>query len=313
MTTYLITGGAGFIGSHIASRLIQDNHRVIVLDNFLTGKPSNIAYLQTLGGDFVFHQTDISDYNTLEPLLKNVDIVFHQAALPSVPRSVSTPLETHHHCVTATLNVLTASQRNGVKKVVYAGSSSAYGNADVDVKVETLPTNPISPYGAAKLAGETYCKVFYHTYGLETVVLRYFNVFGERQDPNSEYAAVIPKFIRIMLKDESPVIYGDGLQTRDFTYIANVVHGNLLAAHTPNIGGEVINVATGGQVSLLELVQKLNAILGKNIAPILGSPRLGDVLHSKAGITKAHDMLDYTPIVSVDEGLERLVAWSLQQ
>mgnify|MGYP006274114279 CR=1 FL=1 len=309
MTTYVVTGGAGFIGSHIAAHLLQDGHEVRVLDNLLTGREENLRYLQSLGGALQIHRASITDFESLHPVFDGAEVVFHQAALPSVPRSVTNPLETHEHCVTGTLHVLKAAQERGVRRVVYAASSSAYGDVDVQYKTETLAPDPISPYGVAKLAGEYYCKVFHTVYGLETVALRYFNVFGARQDPNSQYAAVIPKFITRMLRGEAPVIYGTGEQSRDFTYIDNVVHGNVLASIAPRASGEVMNLATGGRVSLLELVEKLNAILGTQIAAEHTDPRPGDILHSQADISKAIDLLDFAPIVDFDEGLRRAVAF----
>ena len=303
--TFIVTGGAGFIGSHIADKLLKDGHRVRVIDNLSTGNAQNMQHLNGVE----FHEVSITDKEALTPIFEGVDTVFHQAALPSVPRSVADPLETHEHCLTGTLNVLLAARDAGVRRVVYAASSSAYGDADGDQKVETMPSRPISPYGVAKLAGEYYCQVFTEVYGLETVCLRYFNVFGARQDPASQYAAVIPHFITAMLEGKRPVIFGDGLQTRDFTYIDNVVYGNLLAASAPEAAGHVINLATGGQVSVLELVEKLNRILGTSLEPIFDPPRPGDIKHSRAGIDKAGELLDFAPIVDFDSGLECTVAW----
>lgn len=311
--TYVVTGGAGFIGSHIAERLIKDGQAVRIIDNLLTGNPKNLDYLKSLDGDLEIIEGSITDLDTLQTLCKGVDYVFHQAALPSVPRSVADPLETHQHCVTGTLNVLVAARDNDVKRVVYAASSSAYGDQEGDFKVETMPPAPISPYGVAKLAGEYYLQAFYHSYGLETVALRYFNVFGARQDPKSAYAAVIPKFITVMLKGEHPTIYGDGTQSRDFTYIDNVVHGNLLASTAKAAPGETINLATGGQIVLNDLVDKLNTILGTDIAPIHGEERKGDIKHSRAGVDKAGELLGFEPIVDFDEGLRRTVDWYRQQ
>lgn len=304
MTLYVVTGGAGFIGSHIAERLLREGHTVRLIDNLLTGRQSNIDTLLN-AYPAQFHPVSVTDLDALRPIFEGADTVFHQAALPSVPRSVANPLETHEHCVTGTLNVLIAAKDGGVRRVVYAASSSAYGDVQTDVKVETIPPAPISPYGVAKLAGEYYCQAFYHTYNLETVCLRYFNVFGPRQDPTSHYAAVIPLFITAMLKGEAPVIYGDGLQSRDFTYIDNVVQGNLLASLSPNAPGEVINLALGGSVSLLELVERLNRLMGTDIQPIHADPRPGDIKHSRAGIEKAQDLLDFAPIVDFDTGLAR--------
>lgn len=304
--TYVVTGGAGFIGSHLVERLLRDGHSVRVVDNFLTGRAEN---LQHLTGDLTLHRVSITDLDALLPIFEGVDTVLHHAALPSVPRSVADPLETHRNCVTGTLNVLEAARHTGVRRVVYASSSSVYGEIEGDAKIETMPPQPKSPYGAAKLAAEYYCRVFYDTYGLETVSLRYFNVFGPRQDPASEYAAVIPKFIALMLDGKPPVIYGDGTQSRDFTYIDNVVEGNLLAARTPGVGGSYMNLATGGRVTLLELVDKLNAQLGTDYAPVLEPERKGDIKHSQASIDKAQDLLHYQPVVDFDTGLARTIAW----
>lgn len=304
--TYIVTGGAGFIGSHIAERLLKDGHRVRIIDNFCTGKRENIAHLN---GDLEVHEVSITDSEALKPIFQGVDYVFHQAALPSVPRSIDDPLTTNEFNVTGTLNVLIAARDAGVKRVVYAASSSAYGDIEGEYKTEDMPPRPLSPYGVSKLAAEYYCQAFTAVYGLETVALRYFNVFGPRQDETSHYAAVIPKFIAAMLNGQQPTIYGDGTQSRDFTYIDNVVHGNLLAAKAPDAAGEMMNLATGGRISLLELVDKLNHLLGMNFQPIFADPRPGDILHSRAGVDKARDLLDFTPIVDFDTGLARTVEW----
>lgn len=311
--TYVVTGGAGFIGSHIAERLIREGHTVRVIDNLLTGKPENLDYLRSLDGDLTIYESSITDLESLRPVMDGVEVVFHQAALPSVPRSIEDPLETHEHCVTGTLNVLIAARDAGVRRVVYAASSSAYGDQPGEHKVETMNPDPISPYGAAKLMGEYYCRVFTEAYGLETVALRYFNVFGARQDPTSTYAAVIPKFITMMLQDQRPTIFGDGTQTRDFTYIDNVVHGNLLASEAPDAAGQMMNLATGGQISLLDLVANLNDILGTELAPLHLDERPGDILHSRAGIDRAIELLDFSPVVDFHEGLKRTVDWYKQQ
>ncbi len=303
--TYLVTGGAGFIGSQLVERLLKDGHRVHVVDNLSTGKRDNLAHLS----GYAFHEVSITDLEALRPIFQGVDYVLHQAALPSVPRSVANPLETHEQCATGTLNVLLAARDAGVKRVVYAASSSAYGDIDGDFKDESMPPRPTSPYGVAKLTGEYYCQVFTECYGLETVSLRYFNVFGPRQDPASKYAAVIPLFITLMLKGERPVIYGDGLQSRDFTFVDNVIHGNLLALQAPAAVGQVMNLATGGRVNLLELVQKLNRLLGTNIEPILAPERTGDIKHSRASIDLAGQLLGYEPIVDFDAGLAQTLAW----
>ncbi|MFN8374565.1 MAG: SDR family oxidoreductase [Anaerolineae bacterium] len=312
MTTYVVTGGAGFIGSHIAERLLKEGHTVRIVDNLSTGKRSNLDALQGLG-NLEFHHVSITDKAALDPVFKGAEIVFHQAALPSVPLSVANPLATHEHCVTGTVNVLVAARDAGVRRVVYAASSSAYGDADSDSNVETMVPHPISPYGVAKLAGEYYCQAFAAVYPLETVCLRYFNVFGSRQDPTSQYAAVIPIFITAMLKGKSPTIFGDGQQSRDFTYIDNVVHGNILASQAPGVSGQVMNLATGGSVSLLDLVNKLNVILKTSIAAQHADPRPGDIKFSRANIDKARELLDFSPIVDFDEGLRRTAAWYLNQ
>jgi UDP-glucose 4-epimerase len=306
---YVVTGGAGFIGSHIAERLLREGHTVAVVDNLLTGRRTNLERLASLGGDFLFHAISITDLDSLRVAFAEADTVFHEAALPSVPRSVSHPLETHLHCATGTLTVLEAARLSDVRRVVYAASSSAYGEAEGEFKVETLTPKPISPYGAAKLAGETYCQVYHQVYGLETVALRYFNVFGPHQDPQSAYAAVIPLFITAMLRGQSPVIFGDGTQSRDFTYIDNVVQGNLLASSAPDAPGEVMNLATGGRISLLDLVDAINDVLGTAIQPRFATARDGDIKHSRADISKAAELLDFAPGISFEEGLRRTVAW----
>ena len=307
-TIYAITGGAGFIGSHLADHLLQQGHTVRVVDNLLTGKQEHVSYLQSLQGDLEFFEMSINA-GQLHRVFEGVDTVFHQAALPSVPRSVDNPMETHENCATGTLNVLIAAREAGVRRVVYAASSSVYGELPGDFKEETMSPAPISPYGVAKLAGEYYCRVFNHVYALETVCLRYFNVFGARQDPNSQYAAVIPKFITMLLRGEAPTIYGDGTQSRDFTYIENVIHGNMLASQTKNGLGEVMNLAMGQRTNLLELVDKLNNILGTTVQPTFLPARSGDIQHSMASIEKAGELLGYEPVVSVDEGLRRTAEW----
>lgn len=310
--TYIVTGGAGFIGSHIAERLLRDGQRVRIIDNYTTGKPENTAHLSRLNGDLQIHDVSITDLDALRPIFDGADYVFHQAALPSVPRSIDDPLTTHHVNVTGTLNVLLAARDGGARRVVYAASSSAYGDSEFEYKVETLKPKPLSPYGVSKLAAEYYCQAFTHVYGLETVALRYFNVFGPRQDETSQYAAVIPKFISAMLGGKPPTIYGDGTQSRDFTFIDNVVHGNLLAMQSPDAPGEVINLALGGNISLLELAQRLNRLLGTNLNPIHTPPRKGDILRSRADIHKAIDLLDFSPIVDFDTGLARTIDWFKQ-
>ncbi len=303
---YLITGGAGFIGSHIADHLLKDGQRVRIVDNFVTGKRSNLAHLS---GDLEVIEASITDLEAMYKACAGADYVLHQAALPSVPRSIDDPLTSHEFNVTGTLNVLLAARDAGVKRVAYAASSSAYGDIEGEYKVETMPPHPLSPYGASKLAGEYYCQVFTAAYGLETVALRYFNVFGPRQDETSHYAAVIPRFIAALLRGEPPIIYGDGEQSRDFTYIDNVIHGNLLALRAPEAAGKTINLATGGRVSLLDLVEKLNRLLGTAITPTHEAARTGDIKHSRAAVDLAVELLDYTPVVDFDTGLARTLAW----
>ncbi len=304
--TYIVTGGAGFIGSHIVERLLQEGHRVRVIDNFSTGKRENLA---SFSGNLEVHEVSITDRDAITPIFRGVDYVFHEAALASVPRSVANPLATNETNVTGTLNVLLAARDSGVKRVIYAASSSAYGEVDAEAQVETMPPNPVSPYGVSKLAGEFYCKAFTEVYGLETVALRYFNVFGPRQDETSEYAAVIPRFISAMMANQPPTIYGDGRQSRDFTYIDNAVHGNMLAVKAPGVAGEVMNLAVGGSVSLLALVEKLNQLLGTSLQPIHAPARLGDIRFSQADVSKAVELLDFAPVASFDTGLARTIDW----
>ncbi len=304
--TYLVTGGAGFIGSHMIDALLKAGHRVRVVDNFATGKRENLAHVMD---QIDLHEISITDAEPLAEAMQGVDYVFHLAALGSVPRSVHDPLENHEINVTGTVNVLIAARDAGVKRVVYAGSSSAYGDIDSEFKSEDMLPRPLSPYAAAKLASEHYCQVFTHVYGLETVVVRYFNVFGPRQDPLSMYAAVIPKFVIAMLDDTPPTVEGDGLQSRDFTYIDNVVDGNLLACHTPGVAGEIINVACGGRINLLDMIAVMNRYLGKQIEPVFTDPRPGDVRHSRASIDKARRLLGYEPAISFEDGLARTMAW----
>jgi UDP-glucose 4-epimerase len=309
MAVCLVTGGAGFIGSHLVEALVRAGHQVRVLDNFSTGKVENLAAvadeIDLISGD-VCHET------TVAQAVAGCELVFHQAALASVPRSLEDPLATHAACATGTLVVLHEARKAGVRRVVYAASSSAYGNQPQPQKRETDLPSPLSPYAAAKLAGEMYCAAFWHSYGLQTVALRYFNVFGPRQDPRGPYAAVIPLFILALLEGRAPVIYGDGRQTRDFAYVENVVQANLLAASVPHAAGQVFNVGSGTAISLLDLLAELNRILGTDIAPQFQPPRAGDVRDSLADITRAREVLGYRPAVSLAEGLRRTVEYYRQ-
>lgn len=305
MSTYLVTGGAGFIGSHLAEELLKRGETVRIVDDFSTGKRENLARLSK--AEFI--EGDLSTPGVAERAVAGVDIVLHQAAIPSVPRSVTDPVTSHRANVDATLNLLVAARDQGVKRVVYAGSSSAYGNTPTLPKVETMPTSPLSPYALQKLVSEQYCQLFTALYGLETVTIRYFNVFGPRQDPSSPYSGVISLFISALCEDRAPIIHGDGGQTRDFTYVGNVVDGVLRAATAPHASGEVINVATGGRISLLTLFETIRSLVGSTVAPAFGPTRAGDVRDSQADISKAARLLGYTPTVSFEDGLSNTVAW----
>jgi UDP-glucose 4-epimerase len=304
MGTHLVTGGAGFIGSHIVSALVERGDCVRVLDNLSTGHRENV---EQVGGSVEFIQGDLTNPSDVKRAVAGVELVFHQAALASVPRSVDRPLDTNAACVTGTVNLLDAARRCGVRRVVYAGSSSSYGDQPAPVKHEGLLPAPISPYAAAKTAGELYCQAFTATYALETVALRYFNVFGPRQDPKSQYAAVIPKFITEMLAGRRPTVFGDGRQSRDFTYIDNIVRGNLLAADAPTAVGHTINIACGHSFDLLQLVAGINRALGTDLQPVFEPARVGDVRESRADITLARKLLNYEPAVGFEEGLRRTV------
>jgi UDP-glucose 4-epimerase len=300
---YLVTGGAGFIGSHLAEALIARGETVRVVDNFSTGKRENVP----AGAEVV--DGDLADEGVAAAAVDGCDVVLHQAAIPSVPRSVKDPLGTHRANVDATLQVLVAARDAGVKRVVFAGSSSTYGNSAVLPKREDMKPAPLTPYALQKWAGEQYCQMFTSLYGLETVTIRYFNVFGPRQAPDSPYSGVISLFIKAVLAGRAPLIHGDGRQTRDFTYVTNVVDGVLRAATADGVAGEVINVATGGRISLLELSRALQAIVGTDITPTFGPVRDGDVKDSQADIFKARKMLGYEPRVPFEEGLRHTVAW----
>ena len=297
---YLVTGGAGFIGSHLVESLVNQGQEVRVVDNFLTGNRENLA---DFIDEIVLIEGDIRDLETCEKVVDGVDYVFHEAALPSVPRSIADPVLTNAINVEGTLNLLVASSEAKVKKVVFASSSSVYGNDPDLPKKEGKVGVPLSPYAVTKLVGEKYMQVFSEIYALETVCLRYFNVFGSRQDPHSQYAAVIPHFITSIIKGESPRIFGDGEQSRDFTYVANIVKANMLAVEMENISGEVLNIACGDRITVNTLFEKIKHFVRKDIDPVYDKPRPGDILHSFADIEKARTMLKYNPTVPFEEGL----------
>lgn len=303
MALYLVTGGAGFIGSHLAEALLKRGDNVRILDNFSSGKKANLQP----GADVV--EGDLAVAGVAARVVAGCDYVLHQAAVPSVPRSVDDPLGTHRANVEGTMQLLVAARDAGVKRLVFAGSSSTYGNSPVLPKREDMRAAPMTPYALQKHIGEQYCQLFTSLYSLETVTTRYFNVFGPRQAPDSQYSGVISLFIKALSAGQAPVIHGDGRQTRDFTYVTNVVDGVLRAATAEKVAGEVINIATGGRISLLELVRALQLILGTNVAPTFSPARAGDVKDSQADIFKARKMLGYEPTVPFEEGLRHTVAW----
>ena len=303
----LVTGGAGFIGSHIASALVADGARVRILDDLSTGHREN---LDEIGGDIDFIEGSVADEDILGRALDGVELIFHEAAIPSVPRSVEAPRQTHIASIDGTFSLLLAARDKGVRRVVYAASSSAYGDQPTLPKSEQMLPDPLSPYAVAKLVGEYYCQVFTRVYGLETVSLRYFNVFGPRQDPGSQYSGVVSRFISALLSDERPVIYGDGEQSRDFTYIDNVVAANLNAASAKDAAGKVINVANGERITLNQLLAELKELTGKqDVTAEYLEPRVGDVRHSLADITMARNLLGYQSKVDLKEGLRRTIDW----
>lgn len=303
----LVTGGAGFIGSHIASAVLAQGARVRVLDDLSTGHRENI---DEIGGDVDFINGSVADEELLAKVLDGVELVFHEAAIPSVPRSVETPKQTHIASVDGTFSLLVAARDRGVRRVVYAASSSAYGDQPTLPKSEQMLPDPLSPYAVAKLVGEYYCQVFTRCYGLETVSLRYFNVFGPRQDPGSQYSGVVSRFISALLSGERPVIYGDGEQSRDFTYIDNVVHANLNAATAPAASGKVINVANGERITLNQLLHELKELTGnQQVTAEYFEARVGDVRHSLADISMARELLGYESKVDLREGLQRTIDW----
>jgi nucleoside-diphosphate-sugar epimerase len=303
----LVTGGAGFIGSNLANELIRQGAKVSIIDNLATGFREN---LEEIEGDFEFIEGDLNDDSALQKALEGVEIVFHQAALPSVPRSVDNPQETHAACVNATFNLLLKARDAGVKRLIYAASSSAYGNQATLPKVETMRPEPLSPYAAAKLMGEYYCQVFSNVYNLETISLRYFNVFGPRQNPSSMYSGVISRFIDALMSGKTPVIYGDGEQSRDFTFVANVVNANIKASQTAKGIGQVMNCSNGERISLNQLLEVLKKITGKpDVQAEYETERAGDVKHSQADNSRAKECLDYEKLVGLEEGLEKTINW----
>ncbi|TWU61639.1 UDP-glucose 4-epimerase [Crateriforma conspicua] len=302
----LVTGGAGFIGSHLCDALIDVGAKVRVLDNLSTGFRTNVEHLVGRD-DFEFITGDASDPDVVRTAVADVDVIFHEAAMASVPRSMREPALCHAWCATSTVELLNAGQAAGVRRLVLASTSAAYGNSTFVSKRESDPVSPLSPYAAAKLAGESYCQAFYQGFGMETVVLRYFNVFGPRQDPQSEYSAVIPRFVYMILAGESPIIYGDGLQSRDFVYVGDVAKANLLAATVDGVAGGVFNVARGQRTTLLELLDTLQELLGETITPIHQPPRAGDVRDSLADVSETRNRLTFEPSVSMAEGLKRSI------
>ena len=305
MAHYLVTGGAGFIGSHLSEELVRRGHRVRVADSLITGKRSHLEQMKGIE----FLEGDLANIDFAQTAVQGCDFVLHQAAIPSVPRSVKDPLTSNRANVDGTLNVLLASRDAGVKRLVFAASSSAYGDTPTLPKHENMPTNPLSPYALQKVIGEQYLQMFTRLYGLETVAIRYFNVFGPRQDPTSPYSGVISVFATALLEKRSPTIYGDGEQTRDFTYVANVVDGVLRASEAPGASGEIINVATGGRISLNQLFEEMRKLVGADVKPAYAESRRGDVRDSQADITKARELLGYEPFVAFEEGLSKTVDW----
>ena len=305
MSKYLVTGGAGFIGSHLTEELVRRGHEVRVADSLITGKRANLAHLPAVE----FLEGDLSDLDFAHRVVGGIDYVLHQAALPSVPRSVMDPITSNRANVDATLNVLVAARDAGVRRLVFAGSSSAYGNTQVSPKHEDLPTGPLSPYALQKVVGEQYLQLFTTLYGLETVTIRYFNVFGPRQDPSSQYSGVISIFATALLENRAPTIYGDGSQSRDFTYVSNVVDGVLRACEATGASGRVINVATGKSISLNELFETMRRLIGADVKPIYAEARAGDVRDSLADLRLAKEILGYRPIVALEDGLRQTVDW----
>lgn len=310
MKLALVTGGAGFIGSHLVEGLLARDYKVRVLDNFTTGKRENLAGVLTR---IELIEGSVANLTTAHAAMRNVDVVFHQAALPSVPRSVKNPLESNEINITGTLNILVAARDAGVKRVVYAASSSAYGNQPTLPKVETMTPDPMSPYAIAKLTGEMYARAFTQLYGLSTVSLRYFNVFGPRQDPATQYAGVLAKFCTCAVTGQPYPVYGDGEQSRDFTYVTNVVEANIRAAESQIEGAAVINIAYGERTTLNQIIAELNQLTGQNLPAQYGPERAGDVRHSHADVTRAGKLLGYEPMIDLREGLKRTLEWYRKQ
>ena len=309
MGRYVVTGGAGFIGSHIVEELLLRNEKVAIIDNFSTGKRDNVKPFE---GTAEIIDTDLADAKNLAQIIKDADYVIHQAAIPSVPKSIIDPVKSHHANVNGTLQLLVACREAGVKRVVYASSSSLYGDSPTLPKHEGMMPNPLSPYGAQKLFAEMYCQVFTKAYGLETVSLRYFNVFGPRQDATSQYSGVLALFIPAVLQGRRPTIYGDGEQSRDFTYVKNVVEANLLACRAPGVGGQVFNVACGDRITVNSMLQQINKITGKDISPVYAEARAGDIKHSQADVRLAKERIGYHAKVSFEEGLRNTIDWYRQ-
>ncbi len=310
MANFLVTGGAGFIGSNIVLALLEKGNKVRVLDNFSTGRHENLSFADTprdLLANLEVLDGDISDLSVCRKAVDGMDYVLHQAAIPSVPRSVAKPMESNVSNIDGTLNLLISARDASVKRLVFASSSAVYGNAPGFPRKESIAPDPLSPYAVQKLTAEHYLRIFYELYGLETVSLRYFNVFGPHQNPDSEYAAVIPRFINAFLTDLQPTVYGDGEQSRDFTYVDNVVYGNLLAVGAPDAPGKVMNLACGGQLTLNQLLDHLRNITGSDTQAVHTDPRPGDVLHSWADITVSEQVLGYETQVSLEEGLRKAV------
>jgi UDP-glucose 4-epimerase len=306
MDKYLVTGGAGFVGSHIAGELVRKGHSVRIIDNFSTGKRENISsFLE----EIELVEADIREFKACRKVVEGMDFILHQAALTSVPRSIEDPLLTNEINITGTLNLLLASRDAKVQRLVFASSAAVYGEDPRLPKTEDMEGLPISPYALSKRVGELYCRLFSQLYGLSTVGLRYFNIFGPRQDPFSQYASVIPNFIGKMLKEEKPAVFGDGEQSRDFLYVSNVVEANILASKASGVSGEVFNIAGGEKTTVNSLVEELNKVLGKEIKPSYDNPRPGDIKHSYADISKTRKMLKYEPTVSFSEGLSETVRW----